>query len=92
MSANEQIATLKQECQQHKQSQATTRTPLKRGALVFSIRSPELTAPSKKVPETKIPERKTLDLKRPGQGLPSGYNTSMMKRFEAGRKAMSTRA
>jgi hypothetical protein len=92
MSANEQIAKLKQECQQHKQSQGPTRTPLKNGAMVFTIRSPEPTVPSKKVPDTKIPERKTLDLKRPGQGLPSGYNTSMMKRFEAGRKAMSTKA
>jgi hypothetical protein len=90
--ATEQISKLKQEDWQHKQSQAQTWTPLKNGALVFSIRSPELKVPSKKVPDTNTPERKTLDLKRPGQSLPSGYNTSMMKRFEAGRKAMSTKA
>lgn len=92
ISANEQIAKLKQECRRHKQSQAQTRTPLKQGALVFSIRTPEPTVPLKKLPDTKTPERKTLDLKRPGQSLPSGYNRSMMKRFEAGRKAMSTKA
>ena len=91
-SANEQIAKLKQEGQQHKQSQVSTRTPTKKGALVFCVRSPEPKVPSKKLPDTKTPERKQLELKRPGQSLPSGYNTSMLKRFEAGRKAMSTKA
>ena len=91
-SANEQIAKLKQEGQQHRQSQALARTPMKTGALVFSIRSPEPTTPSKKLPETKTPARKKLDLKRPGQSLPSGYNTRMMERFEAGRKAMGMKA
>ena len=89
-SANEQIAKLKQETQQHKQ--APSQAPVKTGALVFSIRSPEPLTPSKKLPDTKTPERKTLNVKRPGQSLPSGYNTGMMKRFEAGRKAMSTKA
>lgn len=91
-SSNDEITKLKGECQQHKQSRVPTRTPTKNGALVFSIRSPEPTVPSKKLPDTKTPERKTVDLKRPGQSLPSGYNTSMLKRFEAGRKAMSTKA
>jgi hypothetical protein len=91
-SADEQIAKLKQERQQHKQSQAPTRTPNNKGALVFSIRSPESTIPSRKLPDVKTPERKTIELKRPGQSLPTGYNTGMMKRFEAGRKAMSTKA
>lgn len=91
-SANEQIAKLKQESQQHKQASSGTPLKTKTGTLVFSIRSPELMLPSKKLPGTKTPERKTVDLKRPGQSLPSGYNTSMLKRFEAGRKAMSTNA
>ncbi|KAM0707886.1 hypothetical protein Q7P35_004535 [Cladosporium inversicolor] len=88
--ANEQIAKLKQYNQQYKQ--ASSQTPVKTGSLVFSIRSPEPLAPSRKLPDTKTPERKTLNVKRPGQSLPSGYNTSMTKRFEAGRRAMSTKA
>jgi hypothetical protein len=89
-SANEQIAELKQRGQQHRQ--ASSRTPTKTGTLAFSVRSPARTVPSKKLPVTKTPERKTLDLKRPGQSLPSGYNSNMMARFEAGRKAMGTKA
>lgn len=89
-SANEQITKLKQETQQRKQ--ASSQTPVKTRSLFFSIRSPEPTVPSKKLPDTKTPERKTIDLKRPGQSLPAGYNTSMMNRFEAGRKAMGTKA
>ena len=91
-SANDEIAKLKGECQQHKQSSGRTPTKAKAGALVFSIRSPEPMVPLRKLPDTKTPERKTLDRKRPGQSLPSGYNPSMMKRFEVGRKAMGTKA
>jgi hypothetical protein len=89
-SANEQIAKLKREGQQHKQN--SSRTPTKTGTLAFSVRSPERTVPSKKLPDTKAPQRKTLELKRPAQSLPSGYNPNMMARFEAGRKAMGTKA
>jgi hypothetical protein len=90
-SANEQVAKLKQESQQYKQAQSS-QTPAKTGAFAFAIRSPESILPSKKLPEPRTPERRTLDLKRPGQNLPIGYNPSMMKRFEAGKTAMSTKA
>jgi hypothetical protein len=90
-SANEQVAKLKQESQQYKQAQSS-QTPAKTGAFAFAIRSPESILPSKKLPESRTPERRTLDLKRPGQNLPIGYNPSMMKRFEAGKMAMSTKA
>ena len=89
-SANDHIAKLKQDGQQHRQ--ASSRTPTQTSTLAFSIRSPERTVPPKKSPDTKTPERKTLDFKRPGQSLPNGYNPNMMARFEAGRKAMSTKA
>jgi len=91
-SANEQVANLKQESQQHKQAQGSGRTSIKTGAFAFAIRPPQPNLPLKRLPDTKIPERKILDLKRPGQSLPSGYNPSMMKRFEAGKMAMSTKA
>ena len=90
-SANEQLAKLTQESQQHNQAQGL-RTPVKTGSFAFTIRPPGPILPSKRVPESRTPERKTLDLKRPGQSLPSGYNPNMMKRFEAGKMAMSTRA
>jgi hypothetical protein len=94
--AKEQIARLKQQGQQQGQTRGqqagdSNHPFAKMRPHAFAIRSPESKTPSQRLPENRTPERKTLALKRPGQSLPDGFNPSLMKRFEAGKKAMSVK-
>lgn len=57
-----------------------------------SIRTPEAKRPERKLPERKLPPQTLPGREKPSPSLPKGYNTDMLKRFEVGRKAMSTGA
>jgi hypothetical protein len=92
--SNGQITQLKAELEKAgKGGESTSRIPVLSGSKAhFSIRSPEVKRPSQKLPEIKPPGQGLPRRKRPGQSLPSGFDAGMLKRYDAGRKAMAMSA
>jgi DNA repair exonuclease SbcCD ATPase subunit len=91
--AKGQVAQLKAEFEKTGKSESTSRVSIASGSRAyFSIRAPEVKRPSQKLPDIKPPGQDLPERKRPGQGLPGGFDADMLKRYEAGRKAMAMSA
>lgn len=91
--AKGEISRLQAELERARKGDSTGRASLVTGSKAFfSIRSPEVKLPSRKLPEIKRPGQVLPERKRPGQSLPSGYDPDMLKKSEAGRKAMAMSA
>ena len=87
--AKGQAAQLKAELEKTGKSESTSRVSIASGSRAyFSIRPPEVKRPSQKLPDMKSPGQGLPERKRPGQSLPGGFDADMLKRCEAGRKAM----
>jgi len=91
--ANGQIAQLKAEIETARKGQSTSQVSVLSGSKAhFSIRPPEVKRPSQRLPDIKTPGLALPERKRPGQSLLSGYDLDMLKRYEAGKKAMAMSA
>ena len=91
--SNGQITQLKAELEKTRKGESSSRIPVLSGPKAhFSIRSPEVKRPSQKLPEIKPPGQGLPARKRPGQSLPSGFDADMLKRYDAGRRAMAMSA
>jgi hypothetical protein len=91
--AKGQVIELKAELEKAGKAESTSRVSVLSGSKAFfSIRSPEVKRPLQKLPDIKPPGQALPERRRPGQSLPHGYNADMLKRYEAGRKAMAMSA
>lgn len=93
--AKSQISRLQAELEKKGEGESTNRVSLVSGSktqLSFSIRSPEVKRPSQKLPAIKTPGQSLPERKQPGQNLPGGYDADMLKKAEAGRRAMAMSA
>jgi DNA repair exonuclease SbcCD ATPase subunit len=91
--ARGEVTRLKAELEKAtKKGEPTSRVSILSGSTTkayFSIRSPEVKRPSQRLPEIKQLSQGLPERKRPGQSLPGGYDPDMLKRYEAGKKAMA---
>jgi chromosome segregation ATPase len=92
--ARGQVTRLKAELETATKGEPTSRVANLSGSTkaYFSIRSPEVKRPSQRLPEIKQLSQGLPERKRPGQSLPGGYDPDMLKRYEAGKKAMAMSA
>jgi len=93
--AKNQISRLQAEVEKKGKGESTNVIAPVNGSkaqLSFSIRSPEVKRPSQRLPAIKTPGQALPERKQPGQNLPGRYDADMLKRAEAGRKAMAMSA